>query len=645
MEIVQYFLLLRKWTWLLILGAILGGMAAYGFSLLQPTVYQTSTQVMVSRTQNSQDPNYLYSAYADTQLAENYSRMITTQPVIQTLGDKLGYPVKNSYSISAKQTPNTNLLIVTVAGNDPNRIVEVANGLIGVFVDYNTNLQEGRYKSTEDSLKAQITQIEGQISTLQDEMSKITATTQETQKQQLEDQAKQLEKLLSQTDQEVIQIEAQLETFIPTPMVTNTPAPSWIIPTATPVPVPTPTLSSAEAIKYKELQVRRDQLNEMRTMFQKAYGDLLVLKQNNGADPALRQNQIQTTLALYQQIYSNLLSSYENVRLTRLRDTPTIVQIEPAVVPSTPIQPKPMRNALVGAISGVLIMGAIAFLIEYLDDTLKTPEDVHRYLELPVLGLIGEMGPRKGKKSENGNGVFVAEKPLSPVAEAFRTLRANLDFAGLDKPIKTLQITSAGPSEGKSTVAVNLAAVLAQGGRKVVLLDADLRRPAINKYLSLANRKGLTDILRDPKEIPNIVTEWGDPPVRVITTGELPPNPTELLDSERMGKVLDELKLAADIIIIDSAPTIITDPIVLAAKVDGVLVVIEPGGTKIGSAQVMLEQLNRAGARVIGVVLNPISNRRSNYYTKYNYYSSYYRSSGYHRYTSESEHGERKSDD
>jgi polysaccharide biosynthesis transport protein len=629
MEIRQYLLFARKWFWLLILGGILGGAAAYVFSIFQPVIYQTSTQIMVSRAQDQENQNY-YNIYGDIQLAQNYARLITTTPVLQALSDELGYPVHGG--ISVKQTSNTNLLEITVNGGDPTRIAQVANTLVSVFMKYNDTLQDELYQSTENNLKDKIAQIETTIGDLQSEMSKVTENTQENQKQRIEEQAKEIENMLAQADQEIIQLETKLDTFIPTPAVTNTPAPSWHIPTSTPVPVPTPTLSSANQLKYKELQIRRDQLNEMRALFQEAYGNLLVLKQDSASDPMLRQNQIQTTLALYQQIYSNLLSSYENVRLARVRSTPTIMQIEPAPVPSAPIQPQPLRNALLGGVSGALIMGAIAFLIEYLDDTLKTPEDINQHLGLPVLGLIGEMGKRKGRKSKADGGVYVAEYPLSPIVESFRTLRTNLDFAGIDTPIRTLQITSAGPSEGKSTVAVNLAVVMAQGERKVILLDADLRRPSVHRYLKISNRKGLIDLLRDPANLAKVITEWGNPPIKVLTVGEIPPNPAELLASERMGKVLEELCGISDILIIDTAPSIITDPIVLSAKVDGVLVVIEPGSTKIGAAQVMMEQLNRAGARVVGVVLNPISRRHSNYYTKYNYYSSYYRSAGYHSY-------------
>jgi len=173
---------------------------------------------------------------------------------------------------------------------------------------------------------------------------------------------------------------------------------------------------------------------------------------------------------------------------------------------------------------------------------------------------------------------------------------------------------------------------MAQGDKKVVLFDCDLRRPAVHRYLNIANRKGLSDVFRSQAKLSNLITPWGNPQVAVLTSGGLPPNPTELLSSTKMDKILSELKEMVDIVILDAPPAIVADPIVLSAKVDGVLLVIEPGKTKIGPAQVLLEQLKRADARVVGAVLNPISKRRAQYYRNYRYYSStnYYSRSGYY---------------
>jgi non-specific protein-tyrosine kinase len=274
---------------------------------------------------------------------------------------------------------------------------------------------------------------------------------------------------------------------------------------------------------------------------------------------------------------------------------------------------------------------------------LKTPEDINQFLHQPVIGFIAEMEKPRGKDKDNKPGVFASENPLSPITEAFRTLRSNLDFASVDKPLKTLLITSASPSEGKSTISVNLAAVIAQGERKVALVDTDLRRPTIHRFLKIANRRGLSDLFREHTSLSSVISTWGEPPIQVITSGGQPPNPTELLASERMEKILTELSQKFEFIVIDSPPAIVADPIIMAAKVDGVVLVIEPGKTKIGAAQVVLEQMSRAGARIIGVVMNPISKRRANYYTKYRYYSTYYYySRGYSHYSSDNGSGKRR---
>jgi capsular exopolysaccharide synthesis family protein len=198
----------------------------------------------------------------------------------------------------------------------------------------------------------------------------------------------------------------------------------------------------------------------------------------------------------------------------------------------------------------------------------------------------------------------------------------------VSKPIQSLLVTSAGPGEGKSTTAANLAVAMAQGDRRVVLLDADMRRPGVHRVLHIQNQSGLSDIFRRQMNSVSALAGWGKPPLGVITSGPLPPNPVELLDSGRMDEILEELEAHADIVIIDSPPFVVSDPIVLSAKVDAVLLVVHPGKTRTPSAQAMLEQLQRAGARVVGVALNPISRRRSSYYGKYRYYSEYY-SRGY----------------
>ncbi len=633
MEIRQYWLLFRKWLWLLILGGVLGGAAAYLFGMRLPTIFRTTTRVMVSRVSSQEQPDY-YSIYGDIQLAKTYQNFIASGPVVQTLSDQLGYQVSSNH-IRVKQVPDSSLLDITVSNGDAVRTAEIANKLVDVFISYNETLQAGRYEASEQTFQNQIAQVEAQISSLQGEMSQSNIITEKLQEEQLEEQyQQQLSELQAQlylTESEIINVEADLVLFFPTPMPTSTPE-TYFSSTAT--PVPTPTLSPAAMIDYKETQNRLDKLQTLRNLYKNAYANLLVLGSSSegGNNPSSqnRQDQLNTNLLLYQQIYTSLLNNYETVRLARLQNTPNIVQIEPAKVPSTPVQPQPMRNTMQGVVMGIFVMGAVAFLIEYLDDTLKTPEDVQRYLNMTVIGMIGELKkPKDSKNDDELVGVYVTDYPLSIISEGFRTLRTNLDFASVDEPLRTLAITSANPSEGKSTLAANLAVVMAQGGKRTILLDADLRRPVLQRHLKIENREGLSDLFSSEMQVKDVIRTWGDPPISVITSGPIPPNPTELLSSKRMDSILESLIQGADIVILDTSPALVSDPIALSAKVDGVLVIVEPGKTKIGSAQVLMEQLERADANILGVVLNPITRRISYYYSQYQYYSKNYYSSDY----------------
>jgi capsular exopolysaccharide synthesis family protein len=271
----------------------------------------------------------------------------------------------------------------------------------------------------------------------------------------------------------------------------------------------------------------------------------------------------------------------------------------------------------------VLAAGAV-FLIDYLDDTLKRPEDIERVLGLNVVGLIADM-----RTNDKETGVYVARQPRSPVSEAFRSLRTNIEFSSVDKPTKIILVTSAGPGDGKTTVAVNLAAVFAQRGQKVVLVDADLRRPRVHRLLGMSNRVGLTDLFRDELKVGQVTRPCeGNEMLSIITSGNLPPNPAELLGSAKMLRILEDLLAEQDMIIVDSPPSLVADAQVLAARVDGVLLVIQPGKTSVKTVRITLEQLKRAGGRILGVVLNRIPRDRGDYYGGYQYYQGYDYSDG-----------------
>ncbi|MBI4789330.1 MAG: CpsD/CapB family tyrosine-protein kinase [Chloroflexi bacterium] len=216
--------------------------------------------------------------------------------------------------------------------------------------------------------------------------------------------------------------------------------------------------------------------------------------------------------------------------------------------------------------------------------------------------------------------LITVSNPRSPISEAYRTLRTNLDFSSLDKPICSMVVTSAAPEEGKSTTLANLAVTIAQSGKKVILVDCDLRRPSLHHLFNTRSTVGFTDMMRDDGLMAKPpLQETNVPNLRVLTSGTLPPNPAELLASRRMGDVVAALKQHADMVLFDAPPVVaVTDAAVLASKVDAVLLVISAGKTKRDHARKAKALLDKVNARLIGTVLNNVKGESS----LYQYYSN-----------------------
>ena len=590
--------MLRRWSWLLVIGLLVGGGIGYAISIYQTPEYLAGTKILVMEPlgENGSNVNNLN----DKELAETYMQLLTTQPILESVSEKVGQTVKKA-QIRVTRVRDTGLVEVTVRDTDASRAALTANAIVEVLIDYNEALQKSRFSSSEQSLELQVNEIEGELARLESNIEKRSEQTIEEQRLAAEGQRTELEQQIFTLQGEIARLEQDIDDLTPD-----------VLPNTLPTPL---TLE------------QRNQLNEKRTQLaQKKFQlDLasetyfrLVLPENVAAlaqDPTNLQNLEQANLELYRQLYSTLLSNYEAVRLARLQNTPNVVQVEKALPPTIPIQAGPLRNIILGAVIGLLLTGTVAFVLEYMDDTLKTPQDIANVLGLPVVGyVVNESGMDKNEGTP-----YVSANPRSPMAETFRTLRTNLEFASVDKSLKTILVTSPGASEGKTTVATNLAAVMAQANKRVILLEGDLRRPRVHRALGMSNQIGLSDVFRGQMDIRDVARYSKVKDLAVITSGSLPPNPAELLGSARMAQILARLVESASVVIIDSPPFVVTDSTVLASKVDGVLLVIQPGKTHAEAAKTMLAQLNRAGAHVVGVVLNRVSRKTSSYYGYYRY--------------------------
>ena len=359
-------------------------------------------------------------------------------------------------------------------------------------------------------------------------------------------------------------------------------------------------------------------------------------------------------------LYSTLLQSIENeYQLSQIAEAEEVFEVtilQKALFPRAPINPStPTTIAGVGALLGMIIGVVAAFVAETLDTSIGTIEDVEEYLEVPVVGIIPQMdieSMREALEARTGGPVdteFVERhlrlsthfEPQSTMAESYRALRTNIQFANLEKGAKVICITSSSHQEGKSTTSANLAVTLAQAGNRVLLVDGDLRRPTVARNFGLDREPGITDVILGNytwREVVRTVTDImvgglglddimmtaGMDNLNIITSGVLPPNPAEITDSRRMTEFLQEVKEAYDVVIVDAPPVLqAKDATVLGTKVDGVLIVYKIGNVSRSALRRAKLQLDTVGVTTLGVVINGLRADVSEDFKDLRYYSYY----------------------
>ncbi len=295
----------------------------------------------------------------------------------------------------------------------------------------------------------------------------------------------------------------------------------------------------------------------------------------------------------------------------------TVSIVESAERSNSPVSPNLRLNILLAVAVGFILAGGLALLLEYLDDTVKTPDDVRAVAGLPILGEVGRWRSHKDEIHLVKRGERAAER------EAYGMLRTNVRFSTLGKTMQVLLVTSANANEGKSTTAANLAAAVAETGKKVALVDADLRRPSLHLAFGLENRVGLTTaLLKDTPVLGDVFRPAPYTTLRLMTSGPLPPNPAELLDWEGFDALLERLKRDVDLVVLDSPPVLaVADARILAAKADATILIIDSGRTRAGAVRKALQALATANATVLGVVLNKVG-KSGRPYGDYYYYSA-----------------------
>jgi non-specific protein-tyrosine kinase len=535
-SILDYTQTLWRWLWVLLLVAILAGAVAYYITDQQPRVYQSSSRAIVNVVSRSDYYDSYTATYTSQRLAETYAQTMITESLMQSVAEKLAYPVTGT--VKATSVENSPIFTVTVTDSDPKKAADTANAVVAAFAEKVVRDQSSRFQELKSSLEVEIVALDEKLSEIYLQLS-----------------------LLEMKD-----------------------------------------------LEYQEALDRNEEREK---------AGLEPIEVNRDPQDYVKKAELELIKSQYQSNRASLFANLQSIRLTEVQSATTISQLNQAVPVEDPIQPQPLKSAGLAALGGFMLAAGVVFMIAYLEDEIRDPSEITHRWGVPVIGVITNF-------TADENPLITLSKPRMPVSEAFRSLRTNLQFSGIDAPLRTLLITSPSPSDGKSSIAANLATVIAQSDKDVVVVDGDMRRPTIHKVFKLSNRLGLSDyFLRAPDKMSGVVKKTPVNNLSIITSGSLPPNPSELLSSTKMRDVIALLAKHFDMVILDSPPLLaVTDALVLTKNVDGVILVVDPKKTKRSAIKQAIEQLQRVNARLLGVVLNNIKIKRSSYYYNREYYYS-----------------------
>ena len=322
-------------------------------------------------------------------------------------------------------------------------------------------------------------------------------------------------------------------------------------------------------------------------------------------------------------MYDILLKRMKETDITGELKTSNVRIVDHAEIPISPVRPKKKQNILLAAVVGLTIGIGLAFFLEYLDNTIKSPEDVERYLNTTLLGVLEKVRIPKSEKQVSFE-TLTHEMPKSTFAEAMRNIRTSIMLSSTDNPKKLLLVTSTQPGEGKTFIASNLAIIIAKTGKKTLLVDTDFRKPRIHKVFSVDTQPGLTNHFIGETDLESIIKPTIVPGLSIVTCGLIPPNPSEMLGSHSMETFCKNVKERFDTVIFDTPPVMtVTDAVVLSNIVNGIIYVIKSGETAKEMARRSILQLSGKKSEILGVVMNSVDVSRGSYYQ--HYYSSYYK--------------------
>jgi exopolysaccharide transport family protein len=356
----------------------------------------------------------------------------------------------------------------------------------------------------------------------------------------------------------------------------------------------------------------------------------------NLSQKAIDYNVLKREAESSRQMYDLLIKRFKETSVTEEIKTGNIRVVDPAEVPKRPVKPRKGMNILLSIVVGLSIGLGLAFFLEYLDNTIKLPEDIKDYLNIPYLGPVPVIASIDEASHSHGDGadrkpsddLITLLSPKSTASESYRGIRTGILFSSADSVPQVILVASSGPHEGKTITSANLAVAMAQAGSSILVVDCDMRRPRMHKVFNEERDKGMSNILVGNCNMDEAIIHTAVANIDFIPSGPIPPNPSELLGSKHMLDFIEKAKSRYERIIIDSPPiTAVTDAVILSNFVDGIVLVVRVGETHRNIIKNGLDQLRNVNARILGAVLNGVDTGRDSYYY-YQYYYYYYGEDG-----------------
>lgn len=591
MELKDYLHVIRARKWIIILAVLVVTATAVGVSLATPKVYQGDASILVTE----KDTGAALAGAVLNELSAQPERGLQTQvqlmqlrPIAERVIRKLSLrttPDELMERVTVSAVGQTNLVTLSVTDSTAQRAAQTANALAATYVEWSRELKRASITSAVQEVETRLSEAKLEILDLGRKMNGKGSADLQAQLKGAVSRQKTLTDTLVQ-----LRVDEQ-----------NT------------------TAAAALASVRSRIASTERELAGIRAKILDLGSRLGSVSDTTGNKEQIAQLQIATGL------YSTLAEKYETLKVTEQLEIGSGSVVAPAAVAPDPISPKPMRNGALGIAVGLIFGLGVAFMAEYLDNSIKSTEEAEELFGAPVLGTIPTEQFEKGE----GRRLTIVQHPGSRAAEAYRALRNSIDFVNFEHDIKTVLVTSAAPGEGKSTVSANLAASLAMAGAKVVLINCDFRRPTTDQFFDVDNQMGLSDVLAGRISLAAALQETGDEKLLVLTPGKMPPNPSELMGSATMTELIERLKAEHDWIIVDSPPLLaVADAAATARWTDGVLVVSRAGVSTHPAATNARDILDKVGARILGVVvwgLDESHGGRGGYGGYYGgYYSEYY---------------------